>query len=121
MGEQENITEEQLKKLIESFPIEPLANRIVVTINKEEVDTELVTTNNILSEYQYVVAVGPMAERHVSAGFKVCLDLEKMTVRTPLDHDQTQVNTQIKIDPVEVEGIRYAIINDSCIKYKFKS
>jgi hypothetical protein len=114
-----NYTQEEVTKIAENFKLKPFGNRVIITVNRVEEEGEVLTTNNIIAEEQYVVAVGPMAERFVAAGDKVILDLEKMTVRTPVDHDQFQVNTQIKIDPIEVDGMRFAMVNDNCFKAKF--
>jgi hypothetical protein len=120
MGELKNVSKEEVLEIISTMPLEPVFNKVFITINTVEVDGELVLTNDTLSEDQYVLAVGPTAARTVSPGDKVVLDLEKMTVRTPLDHDQTQVNTQIKIDPIYINGRQFAIVNDNCFKAKYK-
>jgi hypothetical protein len=120
MGEESvNLTHEEVLELIKEFPLQPMGNRVIITINKEEEDGNLVLSNNVLSEEQYVVAVGPMAERFVSPGDKVLLDLEKMMVRSPLSTDVEQMSTQIKIDPIEVEDLQFAIVNDNCFKARY--
>lgn len=115
-----NLTQKEVLELVKTFPIEPFSNRVIITINRLAQDGNLVLSNNMLAEEQYIISVGAMAARECTPGMKVILDLEKMTVRTPLDHDQTQVNTQIKIDPIEIEGRQFAIVNDNCFKAKYK-
>lgn len=120
MGELRNYSKEEVLELIKTMPIEPMFNKVIITINRVEADGELVLTNDMLAEEQFVLAVGPMAARSVSPGDRVILDLEKMTVRAPLDYDQTQVSTQIKIDPIYVGETQFAIVNDNCFKAKYK-
>lgn len=120
MGELKNYSKEEVAEIIKTMPLEPMFNKVFTTMNTVEPDGELVLSNDMLAEEQYVVAVGAMAARSVEVGQMVVLDLEKMTVRAPLDYDQTQVDRQIKIDPIFIEGKQFAIVNDNCIKAKYK-
>lgn len=122
MGEEAvNLSYEEVMELIKTFPLEPMSNKVIITINREEEEEGLMLSNNVLSEEQYVIAVGPMAARFVSPGDRVLLDLEKMTVRAPLSTDVEQMSTQIKIDPIVVEDLQFAIVNDNCFKAKYKT
>lgn len=114
-----NLTEAEVNELAKDFKLKPFGNRVIITINRLESDGKLITSNNMLSEEQYVIAVGPLAERYTQPGDKVILDLEKLTVKAPVDHDQYQVTSQIKIEPIEIDGLQFAIVNDNCFKAKY--
>lgn len=121
MEERVNVTQDDVLDLIgkdgKSFPLEPMFNKVIITLNTEEVDGGLVLAENTLSEIQFVVAVGPTAQ--VKAGQKVIIDLEKLMV--PVGHSSTNAyedNKQIKIDPVFVNDVMYAIVEDRVIKCK---
>ena len=121
MEELDNLTFEEVQEIIKDFPLEPEGNRIIITLNREVIEDELVLDNNMLAEEQFVIAVGPMAARWLSPGDKILLDLDKMIERKPLDYDQTQVNAQIRVDPIEIEGNHYTFTNDRCVKAKYRS
>jgi hypothetical protein len=120
MGEEiVNLSKAEVQELIKNFPLKPFGNRVIITINRLEEEGELITSNNMLAEEQYVIAVGPMAERFTTPGDRVILDLEKLTVKAPVDHDQYQLTSQIKIDPIEIDGLQFAIVNDNSFKAKY--
>lgn len=119
MEEQVNLTQDDVLDLIggEGFPEQPLFNKVIVTLNKEEVDGGLVLSDNTLSEIQYVVAAGNTSQ--VQAGQKVRLDLERMTVKVRVEENNSyETVEQIKIDPIIVNDTMYAIIEDRFIKTK---
>lgn len=120
MEELENLSYEEVLEVIKNFPLVPEGNRIVVTLNREVNEDELILDNNTLDEEQYVIAVGPMAERNLQPGDRIILDLEKMVERVPLAHDQTQMSSQIKIDPIEIDGKHFTFTSDRCYKAKYK-
>jgi hypothetical protein len=120
MEEVMNLTAEQVAEIIKDFPLVPYGNRVIITLNREEVDGNLVLSNNTLDDEQYVIAVGPRAAHDTAPGDVVLLDLEKMTVRMPVEHDQYQTTSQIKVDPIEIDGVVYGFVNDNCFKAKYK-
>lgn len=100
----------------EFFPWKPTFNKVVITLNKLEPDNKLVLSDNTMSEEQYVVASGWMAEQYVKPGDKVLLDLEKMITTKPNPHDTHEMISTIKVEPIEYEDVTYAIIEDRYIK-----
>lgn len=119
MEEIMNLGEAEVQELIKDFPIVPFGNRVIITLNREEVDHNLVLSNNMLAERQYVIAVGSRVSE-CKPGDVVLLDLEKMTVKAPSETDQFQLTSQIKMDPIDVDGIVFGFTNDNCFKGKVK-
>lgn len=111
-----NLSREDIKDIIKDFPIEPLYNKLIITVNTVENQSEVVTSNTEFSEIQYVVARGTSNHESIIKGCKVILDIERLSVRVPSKMDQTKLQTQIKIDPIEVDGVIYGIIDDRCVK-----
>jgi len=56
MGEQKNLTQDNVLDLMRNFEIQPLFNKVVITLNREEEDGGLILSDNTLSEIQYVLA-----------------------------------------------------------------
>lgn len=114
----ENFTQDTVLDIITNFPIDPLRNKVVITLNKEEVDGDLVLSDNVMSEVQYIVA-GEVTYRDkvVKPGQKVLLDIKGMmkAVRREVNNQYEMVE-QIELDPVEVNGQVFAIIDDRFIK-----
>ncbi len=117
MEEKRNLNQDDVLELVGKFPLEPLFNGVYITVNKLEQDGNLVLSDNILSDVQYVVAVGPTAQ--VQAGQKVLIDIEKMMV--PVKQESTNIYEtvmQVKVDLIEVNGQAFALITDRVIKAK---
>lgn len=116
---EEILTQDDVLDLIggEGFPLEPMFNKVIITLNREENDG-LVLSDKSLDEVQFIVAKGSTV-RDLEAGQKVILDLEKMmvNVRTSNEDSYEQIK-QIKIDPVFVNDRMYAIVEDRFIKCK---
>lgn len=55
MGEQKNLTQDDVLDLMRNFEIQPLFNKVVITLNREEEDGSLILSDNTLSEIQYTV------------------------------------------------------------------
>jgi hypothetical protein len=117
MEERVNLTQDDVLEKIGSFAVKPLFNKAIVTLNSLEPDGNLVLSDNTLSDVQYVMAVGDTIFKQVVPGQKVIIDIEKMMVPVKQETtDQYQSVMQIKVDPIEVDGIVYAIIDDRMIK-----
>mgnify|MGYP003451764938 CR=1 FL=1 len=114
----ENFTQDTVLDIITDFPIDPLRNKVVITLNKEEVDGDLVLSDNVMSEVQHVIA-GEVIYRDkvVKPGQKVLLDIKGMmkSVRREVNNQYEMVE-QIELDPVQVNGQVFAIIDDRFIK-----
>lgn len=106
---------------MKTFPVDPLFSKVVITLNTEEVkEGEIQLNQSIMSEIQFVIAAGEMV-RSVEPGQMVLMDLEKLTVQERVDSDTDQTRGRIKIDPLTVNGVTYAIVEDRFIKAKFKN
>ena len=116
------LSKEDILNVINDFPIEPLFNKVIITLNNLEEDGELILSENVLSDKQYIVAGSfTFKDVTVSPGDEVLIDIEKMM--SPVKTENTnayEVKMQIKIDPIEVGDNTYAIIDDRLIKGKFK-
>ena len=121
MGEErENMTQDDVLEVISTFPLEPLFGKVFITLNKVDEDGGLILSDNVLDDVQYVVA-GDIIWRDtvVSPGQKILIDIEKMMVpvRSEEVNSYEQV-MQVKIDPIEVNGVMYALIDERFIKAK---
>lgn len=114
----ENFTQDTVLDIITDFPIDPLRNKVVITLNKELIEGTLDLSNGTMSEVQYVVA-GEVNYRDkvVKPGQKVLLDIRGMmkVVRREVNNQYQEVE-QIELDPLEVNGKVFAIIDDRFIK-----
>jgi len=122
MEEQGNLTQDDILDLIggEGFKYEPVFNKVIITLNKEEIDGGLVLSDNVVSDEQYVVAIGDTV-RAFKAGQKVLVDVEKLMVTVPNTTDNVYESTkQLKLDFLEVDGMLFAIIEDRYIKAKVR-
>src|SRR5690554_3302894 len=104
MEEVKNITQDEVLEIIKDFPIEPTRNKVIITVNVDEVDPNNIDlSGNSFAEQQYVIATGAFS-KEFKPGQKVLLDIRKMEVPNS--------GGQIEIDPIEVDGRIYAFIND---------
>lgn len=114
----ENFTQDTVLDIITDFPIDPLRNKVVITLNKELIEGTLDLSNGTMSEVQYVIA-GEVNYRDkvVKPGQKVLLDIRGMmkVVRREVNNQYQEVE-QIELDPLEVNGQIFAIIDDRFIK-----
>lgn len=111
MEEVRNLTQEEVKAISQEFTWKPLFNGIVITLNTEEVDGNLVLSDNTMSEEQYVVATGYNTQ-HINEGDKVLVDVEKMMVRERNPHNSEEVITRIKVKPIIFEDRVFGLIED---------
>lgn len=101
---------------IKQFEVQPIFNKVIITLNSLEEDGSVVLSSNVLSDIQYIVAKGPNVNQ-VSVGDKVLIDIEKLMVPTKSDNtDAYSMQLQVKVDPIEVDGVMYAIVEDRIIK-----
>lgn len=120
MEEVMNVSKEEVLEIIKNFPIEPMFNKVIVTLNKEE-DIELsFKAETALDEVQYVIA-GQIKYGNVeiNPGDKVILDLKSM--QKPVRVETTNAYEtvyQIEVDPLFVDGKLFGVINDRSIKAK---
>lgn len=118
--ERKNFSIEEVNAIIKEFPLELLGNRVLITVNSE-IATELTVADNTLAEEQYVIAVGPMAERFVKSGDTVILDMPKLMKKRQVPHDQTQVEEVLDLKPFQVGDHTFAEINDQQIRARYKN
>lgn len=121
MGEEAvNLSQDDVLEIIGGFPLEPLFNKVYITLNKLEEDGDLVLSDNVLDDVQYIVA-GEVQWRDskVSPGQKVLIDIERLMVPVKVESNNAyETRMQVKIDPIEVNGHLFALIDDRCIKAK---
>lgn len=111
----ENLTYEDVKDILETeFPIKPLRNKVIVTVNNYE-DEDQITVNTGVDEVQYVLAVGSFV-KDIVPGEKVLLDLEKMIKSVETDPTTGERVPQIAIRPVKVYDRYFAMLPDSYIE-----
>lgn len=115
MEEVKFFTQDDVLDVITGFPIEPLHNNVVITINT--VQEAIKITEAQMDEVQYVIAKGPTVIG-VEPGQKVLIDLGKLTVRVPNDTDATELVSRVSIEPIVVDDVMYAIVSDRVIKAK---
>ena len=105
MGEQKNLTQDDVLELIGKFPLEPSFNKVYITLNNLEEDGNLVLSDNVLSESQFIVAKGPMVN-WVDSGQKVLIDVEKlMKSKGNEPNNQYEEVKEIQLDLIEMNSI----------------
>ena len=116
-GTQENMSHDQVLDVILDFPIKPLWGQLLITINREQ-DGGLDLGDSAFSEKQFVVAgKTKWDEVEVLPGTPVLLDIRKLmkTVRQEVDNVLGEYKV-IELDPIEVDGIEYAMVDCRVIK-----
>lgn len=115
-----NLTFEDVLTMIPLMQIEPMFNKVIITLNKEEQDNNLVLSDNVMSEEQFILAKGSMV-KDVEVGQKVLLDLEKMMVKEMNPENSHEYIYRVKLDPIKFHDYTFAIIEDRLIKAKYKN
>jgi len=114
------LNKEEVGEIIVDFPLQPLFNKVIITLNNLEEDGDLVLSENILSDRQFIIAGSfTFKDVTVNPGDEVLIDIEKMM--TPVKTETTnayEMKMQVKIDPVEVGVNTFAMIEDRFIKAK---
>ena len=99
-----------------TFPVQPRFSKVIITLNKLEPDGDLILSDNTLSDIQTVMAKGNSVQELI-VGDSVIIDIEKMMVPVKSeDNNAYEMQMQIKVDPIEVDGVIYGIIEDRLIK-----
>lgn len=112
-----NIKKEEVLELIKDFPLEPLFNKVIITLNTVEFDEGVELSHTVLSDVQYVLSKGGSVPSALKLGDKVIIDIEKLMVTVNDNNSNVEeTSKRVKIDPVEVNGVQYAIIEDRVIK-----
>lgn len=120
MGENKNITLEEVLELSKKFPIKPLFNKVIITLNRVE-NSGFDFEDSDLSDVQYLVAgTIEYKDQIIKPGDKVLIDIKGLQkpVRNETLNSYEQVY-QIEIDPVYFDGKMFAILNDRLIKAKY--
>ena len=110
MNNIENLTYDDVLELIKEFPIEPLRNKVVITMNSF-IEEDSITVGDGIDEVQYVLAAGPSA-RDVKPGDKVLLDLQQM-MKMVTDEESGEKTPMISMRPVKAYEKYFAMIPDS--------
>ena len=120
METKSNFTKEEVIDLVAIFNLEPNFNKIIVTLNTEEIDGNLVLSDNVIAERQYVIAKSTTS-RFVEVTDEVLLDIEKMMIKEQDPNNPYEYITRVKLTPIDFNGHMFGIIDESVIKAKVKN
>lgn len=120
MKEQVNLTFENVIEIIQEFPLEPMFNKVIVTLNKGVIEGTLDLSENTITEEQFIIAKGPNVH-NLEVGQKVLLDLDRLMEKRTNPNNVYEEVGMLKFDPIIADGIIYAILEDRFIKAKFKN
>jgi len=116
--EQPNLSKNDVFDIIEAgFGFQPNWGKLVITINQESEEGELDLNNRFMSGKQYVLAAGERA--FAEPGDEILLDMNKLTIKIPADHDNGQTVEQLRVEVVVLDGMTYAIIDSNVVVGKF--
>lgn len=114
----ENVTAYDALEISKEWLEQPMFNKVVITLNTENILDGLDLSDNAMSQFQYIIAKGPHC-RDIEVGDKVRLDLEKMISKQINPNNSHEDFSSIKLDPIEFDGKIFAIIEDRLIKTRF--
>jgi len=114
-----NLNREEVELVIPLLDKEPMFNKVIITLNRENPDNNLILSDNVMSETQYILAKGSMV-KDVEVGQRVILDLEKMMIKEINPENSHEYIQRIKLDPITFETYTFAIVEDRMIKAKYK-
>ena len=114
MEDNKQLSREDVNEIIRDFPIQPVFNKVVITLNKLENEDGVVTSNNSLSDVQYVISARPNSP--VKAGDKIHLDEQKLLIQVPSETNKDEFVTRLNLDVFNVDGVSYSYIDDRAIK-----
>ncbi len=115
---QANMSHDDVLDVIINFPVKPLWGQVVITVNTDEADGVLVLSDNSFSEKQYVISGSiEYGDIKVVPGTPVLIDIKKLmkTVKTEVDNVYGEYKA-VEIDPLEVDGVMYAVVDSRVIK-----
>ena len=115
MEEVTNITREEVLSLIEEFPVTPLKNRLIITVNMTNPNSQLSLEDVSFSETQYVLAVGSHCHE-IQEGDKVLLDIEAMMKYEYVDTNTDEKVGRILIKPIVVGNRTFGLITDRFVE-----
>lgn len=111
-----NLSKEDVLELIEDFPIKPMFNKVLITLNTLDGDGIIVVDNNMLSDTQFVVAKGSMVNS-INEGDRVIIDVKKLTRPVTFEsNNQVETVYEADIDAIEIGGVAFAFIEDRVVK-----
>ena len=111
-----NLSKEDVLELIEDFPIKPMFNKVLITLNTLDGDGSIVVDNNMLSDTQFVVAKGSMVNS-INEGDRVIIDVKKLTRPVTFEsNNQVETVYEADIDAIEIGGVAFAFIEDRVVK-----
>lgn len=111
-----NLSKEDVLELIEDFPIKPMFNKVLITLNTLDGDGIIVVDNNMLSDTQFVIAKGGMVNS-VNEGDRIIIDVKKLTKPVSFErNNQVETVYETDIDAIEIDGVAFAFIEDRVIK-----
>lgn len=117
MEEKKNLTQNDVLELISNFKLEPLYNKLYITLNNVKYDDGILLTEYVLSDEQFVVAVGDHVSKSIKPGDKVLIDIERLMVSVGSESNNQYENLkQVKLDLLDYEGNALALIDDRVIK-----
>jgi len=117
---EERMTSKDVEEIRGLFPYEPLFNKVYITLNKLEEDGGITLSDNVLDDKQYIVAGEfDWKDMEVRPGDMVLIDIERLMVPVRQESSNAyETVMQVKIDPVEVEGRLFGLVDDRIIKAK---
>ena len=111
-----NLSKEDVLELIKDFPIKPMFNKVLITLNTLDGDGIIVVDNNMLSDTQFVVAKGSMVNS-INEGDRVIIDVKKLTRPVTFEsNNQVETVYEADIDAIEIGGVAFAFIEDRVVK-----
>lgn len=114
----ETITAYDALEISKEWLEQPMFNKVVITLNTENEFGSLDLSDNMMSQFQYIIAKGPNCH-NIDVGDKVRLDLDKMMKKSLNPNNSHENITSIELDPIEFDGKIFAIIEDRLIKTRF--
>jgi hypothetical protein len=120
MEGKKNLSQEEVLEISKVFTEQPLFSKIIITLNSEYEKDDLDLSNNVMSEFQYIVAVGEQV-KSVVPGDMVRINIDKMTKREVNPNNSHETITSIQLSPVVYGENIFAIIEDRLIQTKFNN
>jgi hypothetical protein len=122
MEEKKNLSREEILEIIKVFSEKPMFGKVIITLNSEydedKDEDALNFSNNVMSEFQYVIAVGENVKQ-IEPGDLVRVDIEKMTTKEINPNNSHEMLSSIKLSPIVYGDYVFAILEDRLILTKF--